>query len=157
METFFDLFGTVVRQPLVWVVVLWVVAGQLAYFALWLPYQRRRSWVEATVSVTEAVPVGRTMRGAEAHGQGLYQLRGTLHTPQGPVEAGSVEQVKADRAGVVGQTVPCRYDPDRPGLMTLVPRSAPILGSGPGVVVLLIVAALVVVPAVVALRDWGAL
>lgn len=153
MEIVFGLL----RQPLVWLVLLWLAAYQLAYFALWLPYRRRSGWVDGTVTVTEAVPVSRTMRGAETPGQALYQLRGTLHTPQGPVEAGSVEQVKAASADVVGQTLPCRYDPAEPRLMTLVPASAPILGSGLGLVVLLVVVALVAVPAVVVLRDLGVL
>lgn len=145
------------REPLLWLALLWLAAGQLAYFALWLPRRRRADWVEGTVTVTDAVPVTRTMRGTESPGQALYQLRGTLHTPQGPVGTRSVEQVKAGATDVVGRTVPCRYDPREPGLMTPVPASAPVLWSGAGVVVLLLVVALVVGPAVLVLRDLGVL
>lgn len=150
-----DVVRGLLGQPVLWLVLLWLAAFQLAHFALVLPYRRRRTWVEGTVTVTEAAPVGRTMRGSEAQGQGLYQLRGTLHTAQGPVQTRSVEQVKGDRADVVGQTLPCRYDPERPGLMTLVPASAPILGSVAGIVVLVVVVTLVVVPLVLTLRSWG--
>lgn len=152
-----DAVSGLLRQPLLWLVLLWLAAYQLAYFALWLPYRRRHQWVDGTVTVTEAVPVSRTMRGAESPGQALYQLRGTLQTARGTVESRSVEQVKAGATDVVGRTVPCRYDPEEPRVMTLVPASAPILGSGAGVLVLLVVVVLVVGPAVLVLRDLGAL
>lgn len=152
-----EIITDLVRQPLVWLVLMWLAAYQVGYVALWLPYQRRRSWVDGTVTVTEAVPVGRTMRGSQAQGQGLYQLRGTLHTARGGVATGSVEQVKAAATDVVGRTVPCRYDPQHPGLMTLVPASARILGSATGLVVLVVVAVLVVVPVLLLLREAGLL
>ncbi len=151
--------GTVtdlVRQPLVWLVLMWLAAGQLGYFALWLPFRRRTTWVEGTVTVTGARAVARTMQGSPATGQGLYQLHGTLRTAQGPVEARSVEQVRRGRVdAVVDRTLPCRYDPGNPRLMTLVPASAPVLGSPKGLAVLLVVVALVVVPLVVLLRGAG--
>lgn len=145
------------REPLLWLALFWLAAYQLAYFALWLPYRRRADWVEGTVTVTDAVPVSRTMQGVESPGQALYQLQGTLHTLRGSVETRSVEQVKAGATDVVGKTLPCRYDPAEPRLMTLVPASAPILGSGAGMVVLFVVVALVVGPALLVLRDLGVL
>lgn len=149
--------SALIREPLFYLVVMWLAAWQVGWFALWLPYQRRRTWVDGTVTVTEAVPVSRTMRGSEMPGQALYQLRGTLHHPSGPVGSGSVEQVKADATDVVGRTVPCRFDPDRPASMTLVPAAAPVLGSVKGIVVLLVVLALLVVPVGLVLRDRGIL
>lgn len=147
-----------VRQPVVWVVLAWLAAAQIAYVALWLPARSRGRWVEGTVRVTGAQVVSSTMQGTTATGQGLYQLHGTVSTPHGPVESRSVEQVKGARVeAVMDRTLPCRYDPANPRLMTLVPASAPVLGSPKGIGVLLVVLALVVVPLLPVLRDAGVL
>lgn len=53
------------------------------------------------MTVTDAVPVSRTKQGTESPGQALYQLRGTLNTPLGPVGPRSVEQVVLRDLGVL--------------------------------------------------------
>lgn len=101
LTTRMDGLPELLREPLLWLAVLWLAAYQLAYFALWLPYRRRADWVEGTVTVTDAVPVSRTKQGTESPGQALYQLRGTLNTPLGPVGPRSVEQVVLRDLGVL--------------------------------------------------------
>lgn len=138
--------------------VLWPVALQVGYFALYLPYQRRREWLDGRVTITDVVHVGESFQSTpEVAGSSRYQLKGVLHLPDRDVQASSVEQLQGSRQDLVGRTRRCTYDPKHPRLFTLVPRSAPILGSIKGMVLSLVLLAALVLSALPGLRGWGLL